>query len=246
MSREIIEQWEAEFFSRQDKIIGMKKRKVLQQKVVLVVGCGGLGSFAGELAARSGTSVILIDNDVVSLDNIQRQNFTMDELEKPKAECCAQRISRIVRKEPEAARARLDESNAPGLIRKADIVLDCTDNFSSREIINKACLDAKRPFVYASVEGFIGYVSLIAPYEGACLACFVKSLENQEHNNKETNVFGTVPFSVAGLQATLALSWLIGDYKEKNALYRISVAELKIEKLKIKKDPSCRICGKKA
>ncbi|HDP73900.1 MAG TPA: HesA/MoeB/ThiF family protein, partial [Candidatus Woesearchaeota archaeon] len=209
MSINIIEQWEAEFFSRQDKVIGVKKRKLLQEKTILVVGCGGLGSFSGELSARSGASVILIDDDKVSLENIQRQNFTMDDLGKSKADACAEKISRIIGKEPESIRVRLHENNATEIIRRSDLVLDCTDNLKSREIINKSCFEVKKPFVYASVEGFIGYASLIAPYEeGACLACFIDQKEKPRKEAEQTSVFGSLPISVAGIQATLALRWL--------------------------------------
>ena len=143
--------------------IGEEGQQKLQKAKVLIVGVGGLGSPIALYLSGAGVGTIgLVDDDVVSITNLQRQVlYTEKELDKPKVLCAAERLSAlnsevVFRTYP----TRLSTDNARELITDYDIIVDGCDNFATRYLINDICAEQNKPYVYGAICGFEGQVSV--------------------------------------------------------------------------------------
>lgn len=143
--------------------IGKTGQEKIGKAKVLIVGVGGLGSPVSLYLAGAGVGTIgLADDDTVGISNLQRQIlYTEDDLEKPKAICAAERLSRlnsesVFRPHP----VRLTQENAEEMIRPYDIVVDGCDNFATRYLIDDVCKKQGKPYVYGAICGFEGQVSV--------------------------------------------------------------------------------------
>lgn len=143
--------------------IGEAGQKLLEEAKVLIVGVGGLGSPIALYLAGAGVGCIgLVDDDVVSISNLQRQVlYSEKELGKPKAVCAAERVAALnseitVRPYP----TRLTKENAFDIIREYDMVVDGCDNFATRYLINDCCVELGIPYIYGAICGFEGQVSV--------------------------------------------------------------------------------------
>lgn len=143
--------------------IGEAGQKLLKEAKVLIVGVGGLGSPIALYLAGAGVGCIgLVDDDVVSISNLQRQVlYSERELGKPKAVCAAERLAALnseitVRPYP----TRLTKENAFDIIREYDMVVDGCDNFATRYLINDCCVELGIPYIYGAICGFEGQVSV--------------------------------------------------------------------------------------
>ena len=149
--------------------IGEEGQLKLKKAKVLIVGVGGLGSPIALYLAGAGVGCIgLVDDDRVSISNLQRQVlYSENELDKPKAVCAAERLSALnsgISILPYST--RLTEENAGNIIRKYDIVVDGCDNFATRYLINDICIKQGKPYVYGAICGFEGQVSVFNYGEG--------------------------------------------------------------------------------
>src|SRR6185295_11453143 len=156
--------------------IGPEGQRQLLQSRALIVGCGALGSAQAESLARAGVGKLrIVDRDFVEFSNLQRQTlFTeSDAAERlPKAIACANHLREINRRievEPEIADANF--SNIERLIANADVVLDGTDNFATRYLINDACVKHQVNWMYGAAVGSYGVTMTIRPHEKPCLRC---------------------------------------------------------------------------
>ena len=143
--------------------IGEEGQKKLQEAKVLIVGVGGLGSPIALYLAGAGVGCLgLVDDDLVSITNLQRQVlYSEKELGKPKAIRAAERLSALnseIRIHPYST--RLTKENAYHIIQEYDIVVDGCDNFATRYLINDICIEQKKPYVYGAICGFEGQVSV--------------------------------------------------------------------------------------
>lgn len=143
--------------------IGEEGQKKLLDAKVLIVGVGGLGSPIALYLAGAGVGCIgLVDDDVVSISNLQRQVlYSEKELGKSKAVCAAERLSALnseIKVQPYST--RLTEDNARDIIGKYDIVVDGCDNFATRYLINDICIEQGKPYIYGAICGFEGQVSV--------------------------------------------------------------------------------------
>lgn len=143
--------------------IGEEGQKKLLDAKVLIVGVGGLGSPIALYLAGAGVGCIgLVDNDVVSISNLQRQVlYSEKELGKPKAVCAAERLSALnseIKVQPYST--RLTEDNAFDIIGEYDMVVDGCDNFATRYLINDICIQQGKPYIYGAICGFEGQVSV--------------------------------------------------------------------------------------
>lgn len=146
-------------YSRQALLpeIGTEGQEKLRQARVLLVGAGGLGSPAALYLAGAGTGhLTVVDNDTVSLTNLHRQVLYGEaEVGSPKAPCAANRLRSLNSEiEVEAIAARFDEQNAERLVQAHDIVVDGSDNFTTRYLIDSLCARHRRPYVYGAICGF--------------------------------------------------------------------------------------------
>ncbi|MBP1356888.1 MAG: HesA/MoeB/ThiF family protein, partial [Sulfolobus sp.] len=153
-----------ERYSRQLLVLGVELQEKIRKIRAAIVGCGALGTGIAELLARLGVGYLkLIDADYIELNNLHRTHlFEEDDLYKPKAVSCAEKIKKInseVKVEPIIDIVTHD--NVIKLLEDVDYVFDATDNILTRLIINDACVKLRKPFIYGGVSGLYGSVKLI-------------------------------------------------------------------------------------
>lgn len=196
------------------------QRRLLAARVTLV-GCGALGTVLANGLARAGTGHLrIIDRDYVELSNLQRQVlFDEDDARNgvPKAVAAAAKLGRINSDVVvDAVVEDFGPDNAVRLIRDADIVLDGTDNFETRYVVNDACLKLGKPWVYAAAVGSYGVVMPILPSETPCLRCvFPDPPPAGGLDTCDTaGVLGPLPSIIASMAATEAIKLLVGAYEQ--------------------------------
>jgi adenylyltransferase/sulfurtransferase len=198
------------------KEIGERGQAALARARVLVVGAGGLGSPALQYLAGAGVGCLgMVDADTLDASNLHRQPiYALADAGRQKAELAAaavQRINPAVRVELHAL--RLDADNALALIRGYDVVLDCSDNFRTKYLINDAAVLAHRPAVFASVYQYEGQLQVYKPDpRHACLRCLWPDAvaDGVVGNCAEAGVLGPVPGTFGTMQALLTLKILLG------------------------------------
>ena len=202
--------------------VGGYGQKLLKKSKVLIVGLGGLGCPVLQYTAGSGIGTIgLIDNDNVDISNLHRQTiFSMNDLGKPKVEI-AEKFLRSINPETNVViyKDRLNKKNARKVIEGFDFIVDCTDNNSSKLIINDECFNSNKPLIYASVSGFFGQVSTFKSYKKdknnipypsyRCL----KIKNTNEDDCDHIGVLGSIAGVIGSLQATELIKQIINaDY----------------------------------
>lgn len=160
-------------YSRQIMLpeIGEAGQQKLKQSSVLIAGAGGLGSVASLYLAGAGVGHIgLVDSDTVELSNLHRQIlFTSVDLNKPKAKSGRDRLLALNSEiSVDAENTRLDDSTAPGLVKEYDVILDCSENCPTRNLLNGLCVHYQKPDVYGAVFHYEGQVSVFDARTGPC------------------------------------------------------------------------------
>ena len=197
------------------KEVGPAGQAKLAAARVLIVGLGGLGSPVMQYLAGAGVGFLgLIDADVLDASNLHRQPiYALADVGKPKADLARAAIAAVnpgVRVETHAA--RFDADNALELIRRHDIVVDCSDNFRTKYLINDAAVLARKPAVFASVYQYEGQLQVYKPQPGhACLRCLWPDAlaDGVVGNCAQAGVLGAVPGAFGTLQALLTLKILL-------------------------------------
>lgn len=207
-----------ERYSRQIVFAGIGERgqQHLLDARVVVLGCGALGSFQAGALARAGVGFLrIVDRDYVELGNLQRQ-WLFDESDAeqglPKAVAAARKIATVnsdVRVEPVVA--DLTPSNVEDLLGDVDLVMDGTDNFETRYLINDFAIQSNRPWIYGAAVGSYGITMAVTPGESACLRCIYPDPPAGAQATCETaGVLGPVTALIASLQASEAIKMLCG------------------------------------
>ncbi len=240
-------------YSRQiiiPEIGGKGQRKLLESKV-LVIGAGGLGSAAIQYLACAGVGYLgIVDGDNVDESNLHRQPIHAGNLNKNKALSAKEFVEKLNPDvKVEAYPFNITPENIRDIIRKYDVVIDCTDNFSSRFLINDACVLEKKPLVHAAVLRFEGQIITILPGESACYRCIFRRAPppGTMPSCREAGIIGTVTGILGTLQAMEAIKILLG-YKDKlltNTLLYIDLFTMEFTKVKVKRDENCPICSGK-
>jgi molybdopterin-synthase adenylyltransferase len=185
----------------------------LKGATAIVIGAGALGSPAATYLAAAGVGRVgVVDGDWVELSNLNRQplHFTPD-VETQKAESAAQKLGVLnndVVVEPYPV--EVDADNAAAIVAGADVVLDCTDSFDSRYLINEACCAERVALVEAGALGFGGMVFAIRPGETACYRCAFPTRPREEQKCSDLGMLGAVAGVIGSLQALEALKLLAG------------------------------------
>lgn len=198
------------------KEIGAQGQAVLARSRVLVVGAGGLGSPVLQYLAGAGVGCLgVVDFDTLDASNLHRQPiFALDEVGRQKAVLARAAIERInPTVQVETHVVRLDAGNALALVRAYDVVVDCSDNFRAKYLINDAAVLARRPAVFASVYQYEGQLQVYKPEPGhACLRCLWPGAvaDGVVGNCAEAGVLGPVPGIFGTLQALLTIKILLG------------------------------------
>lgn len=198
------------------KEIGAQGQAVLARSRVLIVGAGGLGSPVLQYLAGAGVGCLgIVDFDTLDASNLHRQPiFALGDVGRQKAalaRAAVERINPTVQVETHAV--RLDAGNALALVRAYDVVVDCSDNFRAKYLINDAAVLARRPAVFASVYQYEGQLQVYKPEPGhACLRCLWPDAvaDGVVGNCAEAGVLGPVPGTFGTLQALLTIKILLG------------------------------------
>ncbi len=232
--------------------IGEAGQEKLLQAKVLVIGAGGLGSpVLFYLAAAGVGNIGVIDDDVVELSNLQRQIIhNSQNLNQKKVESAREKISALnsdVNLTIYSERA--NHKILTDLVQKYDFILDCTDNFPTRFIINEVCHQQKKPLIFAAVKGFLGQVSVFKSYQNnnPCYACFNPNIVDETFSLplSEKGILGAVAGTIGALQATTTIKEIltIGE----SLVGKILVTEFlqnNLRKITLEKNPTCKICCK--
>jgi molybdopterin/thiamine biosynthesis adenylyltransferase len=230
--------------------IGIKGQETLIQSHVLVVGAGGLGSPAVLYLAASGVGKLTIcDSDKVDLTNLQRQiAHSTDRIGIPKSDSAKKTLAGI---NPEvnviALNERMDERRLLQLIRDADVVVDASDNFPTRYIINRVCTLHKKPLVSGAVVRFDGQVAVfdLRHAHSPCYHClFPADGEDQDMRCAVMGVFAPLVGAIGCVQAAETLKILLDIGQTLNSrLLLLDGLSMEWRSIRLNKDPSCKVCG---
>lgn len=230
--------------------VGLAGQERLASARVLVVGAGGLGSPALQYLAAAGVGRLgVVDDDAVDETNLQRQTiFATSDVGRNKAVVAAERLRAL---NPliaiDALPVRLESGNARQLIGTYDAVLDCTDRFPTRYLINDACFLENRPDVYGSIFRFDGQVSVFARSKGPCYRCLYPEPPPAEAapTCAEGGVLGVLAGIVGAWQAAEALKMLleIGEPLI-GRLMLVDTLSARVREVRFERDPDCRLCGR--
>ncbi|HWQ77803.1 MAG TPA: ThiF family adenylyltransferase [Anaerovoracaceae bacterium] len=239
-------------YSRQMAFAGVDEagqRKLLASRVA-VIGLGALGSVISDRLARSGVgSLRLIDRDYIKLSNLQRQSlFDEDDAREHMAKAAAAkaRLSRINSEiEIEAFTADVNSSNVENLIRGADIVLDGTDNYEARYLLNEACHKYKIPWIYGGALAGSGAVMSILHDGGPCFRClYPQAPAAGSYPTCSTSGILSMASGIAAcLEAAEAIKILIGSPKVSHSYTAIDIWENAFDRIAVQRNPDCPVCG---
>ncbi len=229
--------------------VGLAGQERLKASRVLIVGCGGLGSPVALYLAAAGVGTLgLVDFDTVDASNLQRQilhgtsgvgGSKLDSAE-----------ARLLNLNPytkiDRYDTRLTASNALEIIEGYDVVVDGTDNFPTRYLVNDACVLTGVPNAYGSIFRFEGQASVFATADGPCYRCLFREPPpaGAVPNCAEGGVLGVLPGLVGTIQATEAIKLLLGIGKPLiGELLLVNALDMDFKRLRIRKDPGCPACG---
>ncbi len=229
--------------------VGMDGQQKLKAAKVLCIGTGGLGSPLALYLAAAGVGTIgLVDFDVVDFTNLQRQIIhTTADVGRPKLDSATEKIEAInpfvnVRR----FETRLDSTNALEIFRDFDIIVDGTDNFPTRYLVNDACVLTGKPNVYGSIFRFEGQASVFSTREGPCYRCLYPEPPppGLVPSCAEGGVLGILPGLVGVIQATEAIKLILGKGEPLiGRLLLIDALGMKFRELKLRKNSECPGCG---
>jgi sulfur-carrier protein adenylyltransferase/sulfurtransferase len=232
--------------------VGLEGQKKLKAARVLMIGTGGLGSPLGLYLAAAGVGTLgVVDFDVVDQSNLQRQiiHGTKD-VGRPKIESARDRLEDInPNTRIETYETRLTSENALELFREYDVVVDGTDNFPTRYLVNDACVLTGKPNVYGSIFRFEGQASVFWAEKGACYRCLYPEPPppGLVPSCAEGGVLGVLPGIVGTIQANEVIKVILGaEGILLNRLLLFDAWKMRFRELKLKKNPDCPICGEHA
>jgi molybdopterin/thiamine biosynthesis adenylyltransferase len=241
-----------ERYSRQTLLpqLGRRGQERLARGRVGLVGCGALGSFVAGHLVRAGVGFLrLIDPDYPEMHNLHRHAlFTERDVQEriPKAVAVAEHLREANSAvEVEARVGEIGAGTIEDFASGLDLVVDGSDNFAARFVVNKFMVEQGKPWVYGGVIGSSGMCMTIVPGEGPCLRCLVRDMPSWEQapTADVAGVLGTVVAVIASVEATEVIKLLVDPGKENRRLLVVDVWDLAFEGLNVPRDPSCPDCG---
>jgi adenylyltransferase/sulfurtransferase len=229
--------------------VGGKGQKKISAAKVLMIGAGGLGCPVGYYLAAAGVGTIaIVDNDEVELSNLQRQiAHSVNTLGVNKAESAKKTFEALnTDVNVIAIKERINSENILDLMKDYDIVVDGTDNFPTRYLINDACVMLKKPLVSGAILRFEGQVTTIIPGEGHCYRCLFEEPPpaGLVPSCQEAGVLGVLPGVIGALQATEVLKLILGKGKPlSNQLLIYDALGVDFRKVRVPKNKECPVCG---
>lgn len=236
------------------KEIGKDGQQKLMESRVLIVGCGALGASHAEMLARAGVGNLrVVDRDFVEFTNLQRQTLFSEAdatSRTPKAVAAAQRIAEINSDvKVEAIVADVNNSNVESLIDSCDIVIDGTDNFQVRYLVNDACVKSGTPWIYGAAVSSYGTTMTIIPGETPCMRCIFEEIPDAGSTPTcdTAGVIMPIIASISAVQVTETIKFLVGKTDELHgSLMQIDIWNNDWRKIKLgEPNPECVTCGKR-
>jgi molybdopterin/thiamine biosynthesis adenylyltransferase/rhodanese-related sulfurtransferase len=229
--------------------VGMEGQLKLKAARVLCIGAGGLGSPLALYLAAAGVGTLgVVDFDVVDYTNLQRQVIhTTADVGRKKLQSAAEKVKAInpfIQLRP--FETRLTSENALEIFRDFDIIVDGTDNFPTRYLVNDACVLTGKPNVYGSIFRFEGQVSVFATQDGPCYRCLYPEPPppGLVPSCAEGGVLGILPGLVGVMQATEAIKLILGKGEPLvGRLLLVDALGMRFRELKLRKNPDCPACG---
>jgi len=229
--------------------VGMAGQKRLKNAKVLCVGAGGLGSPALMYLAAAGVGTLgIVEFDTVDESNLQRQIIhSQSDIDRPKVDSAADTVKginpyvNVIKHE-----TRLDSTNVMELFAQYDLIVDGTDNFATRYLVNDACVLLNKPYVWGSIYRFDGQASVFWSEHGPCYRCLYPEPPppGMVPSCSEGGVLGVLCASIGSIQVTEAIKVItgIGDPLV-GSLIVYDALEMSYRKIKVRKDPNCAVCG---
>jgi molybdopterin/thiamine biosynthesis adenylyltransferase/rhodanese-related sulfurtransferase len=229
--------------------VGVKGQERLLAASVLVIGAGGLGSPAALYLAAAGVGTLgIVDDDVVDVTNLQRQVLhDTHRVGRSKVESAAETIGALnpdVTVRPHSE--RLEAANVLDVLKGYDVVVDGTDNFPTRYLVNDASMHLRVPVVHGSVFRFEGQASVFSPYDGPCYRCIFPAPPPPEFapNCAVAGVLGALPGIIGTIQAVEALKLVLGIGEPLvGRLLTYDALAQRFDTMQVARDPSCPACG---
>jgi len=245
------EEYFLEKYSRQIIMeqVGIEGQKKINNSAICIIGCGGLGTSAAQYLSMSGVGkLVFVDHDSIVLSNLNRQTlFTERDIGESKCKVLTKKIKNINKSIIiNYYQKKINENNIDQYIENCSIVLDCTDNFESRLIINKFCHKKKKILVSAALQNFDIQAFILSSWssnKNPCYKCIFPNLTTTE--NLSCDEMGIIA-SVAGLggiiQANLTLNYILNLHNNFRELILLDSVKLDIKKIKIQKNKNCEVC----
>lgn len=237
---------ELERYDRQILIpnFGREAQEKLKSSSVAVVGLGGLGSISSLYLVAAGVGkLVLIDRDRYQLSDLNRQILCSEkDLGRRKVEVAKEKLTSLNSKvEVECLDIEVTKENLEK-IGKVDVIVDGTDNWETRFLLNEYCVANEIPFIHAGVSEFHGHLVTVMPRVGPCLKCiFPRSVETPE----KIAVIGATPCLFASLQVMEAIKLLTGIGKPlSDKMLFLDGKDMEIELIRIRRNPKCEVCGR--
>jgi molybdopterin/thiamine biosynthesis adenylyltransferase len=230
--------------------IGKEGQERLHAASVLLVGCGALGTVLANNLCRAGIGhLIIADRDYVELNNLQRQIlFDEDDVARhvPKAIAAAEKLHHI--NSEVQVEALVEDINADGietLVQATDLVLDATDNFETRYLLNDVCVKYQRPWIYSGVIASYGITMNILPGDTACLRCVFPEMPQPGTTPTcdTAGVLNGIVGAMTGIASTEALKILLKSAKISRELVTLDLWENAFDRIELPRQPDCPACG---
>lgn len=226
--------------------VGLQGQKRLEEAKILLIGAGGLGSSAAYYLAAAGVGTLgLVDQDRVEMTNLNRQILhTPGRIGKLKVSSAKEALLSLNKfMNVVTYSLRITElSELTPIISEYELVVDCTDNFATRFLINDACLQVATPWIYGAVSGFEGQAMTIIPWKGPCYRCLYASAPPR--SDSLAPVIGVTPGMIGIIQAAEALKYILnkGSLLIGRLLYA-DLLEMTLSEFKVERDAHCHACG---
>lgn len=240
-------------YARQEAFfgVGTQGQQKLAGSRVTVIGLGALGSASANLLVRAGVGFLrIVDRDYVEYSNLQRQILytERDAAEAvPKAAAAAEHLRQInsqIMIEPVIR--DVNSGTIDALIEDVDLIIDATDNFEVRMLLNEACFAMGKPWIYGGAVASYGMTMNILPEEDApCFRCLINEDQPEGETCATAGVLGMLTSIVASLQCTEALKILTGSHDVRRTLLAFDIWRNEFDEVEIQKDPDCPVCGRR-
>lgn len=231
--------------------VGIDGQQKLKDAGILLIGAGGLGSPLGLYLAAAGVGRLgIVDFDKVDFTNLQRQIIhRTEDVGRLKVESAKERINAInPQVEVKTFNTRISSENVLELIKGYDVVIDGTDNFPTRYLVNDACVFQKKPNIYGSIFRFDGQATVFYPFKGPCYRCLYPEPPppGMVPSCAEGGVLGVLPGMIGIIQATEAVKLIIGKGEPLiGRLLLYNALKMEFREVRLKRSPDCPVCGDK-